>query len=81
MESKDIYLGAIPWVFMQLILVVIVIFVPQTVTFFLTKEEKVDVDKVRIETMAVDTVGENADAQKALEDAMKDDADAASKKK
>ena len=80
-ESKDIYLGAIPWVFMQLILVVIVIFVPQTVTFFLTKEEKVDVDKVRIETMAVDTVGENADAQKALEDAMKDDADAASKKK
>ena len=80
-ESKDIYLGAIPWVFMQLILVVIVIFVPQTVTFLLTKEEKVDVDKVQIETMTTDTPGENADAQKALEDAMKDDADAAPKKK
>ena len=73
-ESKDIYLGAIPWVVMQLILVVIVIFVPQTVTFFLTKEAKVDVDKVQIEAVA-DAPTENADAQKLLEDAMKADAD------
>jgi hypothetical protein len=42
-------MGAIPWVFMQLLLVVIVIFVPQTVTVFLDKEEKVDLDKVIIE--------------------------------
>jgi predicted histidine transporter YuiF (NhaC family) len=47
--SNDIYLGAIPWVIMQLILVVIVIFVPETVTMFLDKEEKVDLDKVVIE--------------------------------
>jgi tripartite ATP-independent transporter DctM subunit len=47
--SSDIYLGAIPWVIMQLILVVIVIFVPETVTMFLDKEEKVDIDKVVIE--------------------------------
>jgi tripartite ATP-independent transporter DctM subunit len=47
--SNDIYLGAIPWVLMQLVLVVIVIFVPQSVTMFLDKEEKIDVDKVQIE--------------------------------
>lgn len=48
-ESKDIYLGAIPWVAMQLLLVVIVIFVPQTVTVFLDKKVVVDLDKVKLE--------------------------------
>ena len=48
-KSNDIYLGAIPWVAMQLILVTIVIFVPQTVTIFLDKPEVVDLDKVKIE--------------------------------
>ena len=51
--SSDIYLGAIPWVIMQLVLVVIVIFVPETVTMFLDKEEKVDLDKVVIEMPSV----------------------------
>jgi tripartite ATP-independent transporter DctM subunit len=44
-ESKDIYLGAIPWVVMQLILVAIVIFVPETVTVFLDKEKVLDINK------------------------------------
>lgn len=48
-KSNDIYLGSIPWVIMQLVLVTIVIFVPQTVTMFLDKEEKIDIDKVKIE--------------------------------
>jgi TRAP-type mannitol/chloroaromatic compound transport system permease large subunit len=48
-ESTDIYMGAIPWVVMQILLVAIVIFVPQTVTVFLDKEEKIDLDKVKIE--------------------------------
>ena len=48
-KSNDIYLGAIPWVFMQLLLVAIVIFVPQTVTVFLDKAEVIDLDKVKIE--------------------------------
>ena len=48
-ESKDIYMGAIPWVIMQLMLVAIVIFVPQTVTAFLDKEVKYDLDKVKID--------------------------------
>jgi tripartite ATP-independent transporter DctM subunit len=43
-ESNDIYLGAIPWVVMQLILVGIVIFFPQTVTVFLDKAKVVDVE-------------------------------------
>ncbi|MBB5206313.1 tripartite ATP-independent transporter DctM subunit [Inhella inkyongensis] len=38
-ESRDIYLGAIPWVLMQLILVGVVIAFPQTVTSFLDKPE------------------------------------------
>ena len=51
-RSNDIYMGAIPWVIMQLVLVVIVIFVPESVTMFLDKEEKVDLDKVVIEMPA-----------------------------
>ena len=51
-KSDDIYLGAIPWVFMQLILVGIVIFVPQTVTIFLDKPQVIDLDKVKIEIPA-----------------------------
>jgi len=48
-ESKDIYLGSIPWVILQLMLVVIVIFVPQSVMMFLDKAPKVDLDQVQIE--------------------------------
>jgi tripartite ATP-independent transporter DctM subunit len=48
-KSSDIYMGSIPWVIMQILLVVVVIFVPQTVTAFLDKEVAVDIDKVVIE--------------------------------
>ena len=44
-ESRDIYLGSIPFIIMQLILVGIVIFFPQTVTMFLDKEKVLDLDK------------------------------------
>jgi tripartite ATP-independent transporter DctM subunit len=47
--SRDIYLGAIPWVFLQLVLVVVVIFVPQTVSIFMDKKVDLDVDNVIIE--------------------------------
>ena len=53
-KSSDIYLGAIPWVGMQLILVAIVIFVPQTVTVFLPKEEKIDTEKIQIDVPVSD---------------------------
>jgi hypothetical protein len=52
-------MGAIPWVLMQLILVAIVIFVPQTVTMFLPKEEKIDTDKVQIE-VPIDDMNPNS---------------------
>jgi TRAP-type mannitol/chloroaromatic compound transport system permease large subunit len=55
-KSNDIYLGAIPWVAMQLILVAIVIFVPQTVTIFLDKPQVIDLDKVKIDIPVDDTV-------------------------
>jgi tripartite ATP-independent transporter DctM subunit len=44
-ESSDIYLGSIPWVAMQLVLVAIVIFFPQSVTAFLDKEKPVDLNQ------------------------------------
>jgi tripartite ATP-independent transporter DctM subunit len=50
--SGDIYWGALPWVGMQLILVVIVIFVPRSVTIFLDKPQKLDLENVHIETPA-----------------------------
>ncbi|HSW06724.1 TRAP transporter large permease [Aquabacterium sp.] len=49
-ESRDIYMGAIPWIVIQLVLVAIVIFVPQTVTMFLDKQKVLDLDK------AIDTI-------------------------
>ncbi len=44
-ESKDIYLGSIPFIFLQLILVAVVIFIPQSVTIFLDKEKVLDINK------------------------------------
>ncbi|KQP35627.1 TRAP transporter large permease subunit [Pseudorhodoferax sp. Leaf274] len=51
-DSRDIYMGSIPWVGLQLLLVVIVIFFPQTVTVFLDKEVQVDTDKIQLEMPA-----------------------------
>ena len=44
-ESKDIYLGSIPFIALQLILVAVVIFIPQSVTIFLDKEKVLDINK------------------------------------
>jgi tripartite ATP-independent transporter DctM subunit len=55
--SKDIYLGAIPWVIMQLILVLVVILVPATVTVFLDKPVVVDLDSIKIEVPQKDDYG------------------------
>jgi len=53
-KSSDIYMGSIPWVLLQLLLVAIVIFVPQTVTVFLDKDEVIDLDNVKIEAPVSD---------------------------
>ena len=46
--SSDIYWGAIPWVVLQLILVAIVIYWPQSVTYWIDNGPKVDPNKIEI---------------------------------
>ncbi|MBU6190278.1 MAG: TRAP transporter large permease subunit [Betaproteobacteria bacterium] len=53
-RSSDIYLGAIPWLVLQLMLVAILIFWPGMVTGFLDKPVQVDTDKVKIEIRGFD---------------------------
>jgi TRAP-type mannitol/chloroaromatic compound transport system permease large subunit len=53
-RSSDIYLGAIPWLVLQLMLVGILIFWPGMVTGFLDKPVQVDTDKVKIEIRGFD---------------------------
>jgi hypothetical protein len=48
-KTRDIYLGAIPWLGMQLILVAIIIFWPESVTYWLDKAPDVDLDTIKIE--------------------------------
>ncbi|MBB3658217.1 tripartite ATP-independent transporter DctM subunit [Rhizobium sp. BK650] len=48
-RTKDIYLGALPWVGMQLILVAIVILWPESVTYWLDHGPKVDPNSIKIE--------------------------------
>ena len=51
-KSSDIYWGSVPWVFLQLIMVGIVIAFPTSVTYFLDKPHGVDPSKVKIEIQA-----------------------------
>jgi TRAP-type mannitol/chloroaromatic compound transport system permease large subunit len=48
-KTSDIYWGAIPWVFLQLILVIIVIFWPGSVTYWLDKPSGIDPGKIIID--------------------------------
>jgi len=52
-KSSDIYWGAIPWVFLQLILVALVVAFPKQVTMFLDTPVAYDLDKVKIEVPAI----------------------------
>jgi TRAP-type mannitol/chloroaromatic compound transport system permease large subunit len=47
--TRDIYLGAIPWLFLQLLLVVIVIVWPESVTYWLDRGPRVDPGTVIID--------------------------------
>ena len=87
-ESSDIYMGAIPFIAIQLILVGIVIFFPQTVTVFLDKEQVLDLDKAssQLQQMgkgATPSGGSSSteadDRMKSLMDQIKKDKDAANK--
>jgi tripartite ATP-independent transporter DctM subunit len=48
-KTPDIYWGAIPWVFLQVILVAIVIFWPESVTYWIDKGTIKDPSKIQIE--------------------------------
>nr|MBA3777215.1 TRAP transporter large permease subunit [Betaproteobacteria bacterium] len=65
-KSSDIYMGAIPWVFLQMILVALVVAFPKQVTMFLDKPLNIDYDKVKIE-MPVDSFPSGEDPTKAIE--------------
>jgi tripartite ATP-independent transporter DctM subunit len=54
-KSSDIYWGSVPWVFLQLIMVVIVIAFPQSVTYFLDAPSTVDPSKIKIDIQAPPT--------------------------
>jgi tripartite ATP-independent transporter DctM subunit len=51
-KTKDLYLGAIPWLGLQIALVALIIIYPDQITMFLDKEQAVDLDKVKIELEA-----------------------------
>jgi TRAP-type mannitol/chloroaromatic compound transport system permease large subunit len=48
-KTTEIYWGAIPWVVLQVILVVILIFWPQSVTYWIDRAPKIDPSKINIE--------------------------------
>ncbi len=54
-KSSDIYWGAVPWVFMQLLLVAILIFWPGLVTGFVDKPVAIDPAKIEIQLRPEDT--------------------------
>ncbi len=53
-KSSDIYWGALPWVGLQVIMVVLVIAFPITVTALLDKPLNVDLNKVKIEVPQIE---------------------------
>ncbi len=69
-KSSDIYWGAIPWVFLQLILVALVMVFPKQVTMFLDKRIEYDLDKVKIEMPIQESPGDE-DPTKAVERGLK----------
>ena len=72
-ESSDIYMGAIPFIVIQLMLVGIVIFFPQTVTVFLDKEVVLDLDKAstQLQQMGKDAAAPAGNSGQAADDRMK----------
>ncbi|HEY4141735.1 MAG TPA: C4-dicarboxylate ABC transporter, partial [Pseudolabrys sp.] len=60
-KSSDIYWGALPWVGLQVIMVVLVIAFPSTVTFFLDKPVNTDLNKINIEVPQIDLPALNFD--------------------
>ena len=61
-SSRDIYLGALPWVGLQLILVAVVIFWPESVTYWIERSSNLDPATIRIELPKTDSGDTDAPA-------------------
>lgn len=48
-KSSDIYWGAIPWLFLQLALVLVVIFWPESVTYWISRDSGIDPNTIIID--------------------------------
>jgi TRAP-type mannitol/chloroaromatic compound transport system permease large subunit len=59
-KTRDIYLGALPWVGLQLILVAVVIFWPESVTYWIDSGPKVDPNSIEIK-IDLPTLGNDTD--------------------
>ena len=59
-KSSDIYLGSIPWVLLQLLLVGVLIFWPGMVTMWLDKPAEIDLDKIHLEVPSEDYGGSSS---------------------
>jgi tripartite ATP-independent transporter DctM subunit len=69
-KSTDIYMGSIPWVLLQLVMVGLVIFIPQIVTWPLSKPYTVDPTKIKIELPQQDLGTQDDDPAAALQKAL-----------
>ncbi|MBU3724332.1 MAG: TRAP transporter large permease subunit [Burkholderiaceae bacterium] len=72
-KSGDIYLGAIPWVALQLLLVGILIFFPGIVTGFLDKPQSGDLQNIEIKLDDSEDTENADDPQKAKDDKTKEE--------
>ncbi|MBP7567515.1 MAG: TRAP transporter large permease subunit [Burkholderiaceae bacterium] len=54
-KSSDIYLGAIPWILLQLVVVVVVVLWPQSVTYWHVEDRKLDKDVIeqKLDSIAI----------------------------
>ena len=59
-KTRDIYLGALPWVGLQLVLVAVVIFWPESVTYWIDSGPKVDPNSIDIK-IDLPTLGGQSD--------------------
>ncbi len=60
-KSSDIYLGAIPWVVMQLLLVAILIFWPGMVTNFLDKPVNINTENIQMDIKSEEPTGSSSE--------------------
>src|SRR5689334_7485097 len=63
-KTSEIYWGAIPWVLLQLILVLIVILWPGSVTYWIDRSTRIDPSKIKIEIQMPDMPPLNFDTPK-----------------